>query len=32
VIATIAIVATIACARPAFGALRLDPDVVLRTN
>ena len=32
VIATIAIVATIACGLPAFRASRLDPNVVLRTN
>jgi ABC-type antimicrobial peptide transport system permease subunit len=32
VIATIAIVAAIACALPAFRASRLDPNAVLRTN
>ena len=32
VIATITIVATIACGLPAFRASRLDPNVVLRTN
>jgi predicted permease len=32
VVATIAVVATVACGLPAFRASRLDPNVVLRTN
>jgi len=32
VVATIALVATIACGLPAFRASRLDPNVVLRTR